>query len=148
MVFVQCPTRTLPRFLFFAKPFSSLNLAPCQAAVNLKTFISAAAEVAEGEEVAPLHFPSSSSDDTNHETANGDMKPRKKVFVFPKKGQRLEMLCESLAFKGKGVCKTVDTGFVVLCDRALPGERLIALITKKKGSFAEVHILNIYFLFN
>lgn len=47
------------------------------------------------------------------------------------------MLCESLAFKGKGVCKVVDTGFVVLCDRALPGERLVAQITKKKGSFAE-----------
>lgn len=35
------------------------------------------------------------------------------------------------------MCKVVDTGFVVLCDRALPGERVIARIMKKKGSYAE-----------
>lgn len=50
----------------------------------------------------------------------------------------MELVCESLAFKGKGVCKVADTGFVVLCDRALPGERFIGRVTRRKGSYAEV----------
>ncbi|XP_078432034.1 RNA methyltransferase family protein [Wolffia australiana] len=57
---------------------------------------------------------------------------------FPKKGQTLELVCESLAFKGKGLCKVADTGFVVMCDRALPGERFIGRVTRKKGNYAEV----------
>ncbi|KAK7402276.1 hypothetical protein VNO78_14409 [Psophocarpus tetragonolobus] len=57
---------------------------------------------------------------------------------FPKRGQTLELVCESLAFKGKGVCKVTETGFVVLCDRALPGERFIGRVTRKKGNYAEV----------
>ena len=31
-----------------------------------------------------------------------------------------------------------DTGFVVLCDRVLPGEKFIGRVTRKKGSYAEV----------
>ncbi|KDP40818.1 hypothetical protein JCGZ_24817 [Jatropha curcas] len=57
---------------------------------------------------------------------------------FPKRGQTLELVCESLAFKGKGVCKVPDTGFVLMCDRALPGERFIGRVTRRKGSYAEV----------
>ncbi|KAL9368445.1 hypothetical protein Peur_039644 [Populus x canadensis] len=57
---------------------------------------------------------------------------------FPKRGQTLELVCESLAFKGKGVCKVAGTGFVVMCDRALPGERFIGRVTRRKGSYAEV----------
>ncbi|KAG0489305.1 hypothetical protein HPP92_008116 [Vanilla planifolia] len=57
---------------------------------------------------------------------------------FPKRGQTLELVCESLAFKGKGVCKVSDSGFVVLCDRALPGERFLGRVTRRKGSYAEV----------
>jgi predicted RNA-binding protein with TRAM domain len=57
---------------------------------------------------------------------------------FPKKGQDLEMVCESLAYKGLGLCKVVDSGFVVFCERALPGERLVARIIKKRKGFAEV----------
>lgn len=59
---------------------------------------------------------------------------------FPKKGQDLEMVCESLAYKGLGVCKIVESGFVVFCERALPGERLVARIIKKRKGFAEVQI--------
>lgn len=57
---------------------------------------------------------------------------------FPKRGQTLELLCESLAYKGKGLCKVADTGFVVMCDRALPGERFIGRVTRKKENYAEV----------
>ncbi|KAM7480515.1 hypothetical protein LguiA_028728 [Lonicera macranthoides] len=57
---------------------------------------------------------------------------------FPKRGQTLELVCESLAFKAKGVCKVADTGFVVMCDRALPGERFIGRVTRKKDNYAQV----------
>ncbi|KAJ8755977.1 hypothetical protein K2173_024522 [Erythroxylum novogranatense] len=57
---------------------------------------------------------------------------------FPKRGQNLELVCESLAFKGKGVCKVEDSGFILMCDRALPGERFIGRVTRRKGSYAEV----------
>ncbi|KAK7325141.1 hypothetical protein VNO77_29243 [Canavalia gladiata] len=57
---------------------------------------------------------------------------------FPKRGQTLELVCESLAFKGKGLCKVTQTGFVVLCDRVLPGEHFIGRVTRKKGNYAEV----------
>ncbi|CAJ2661150.1 unnamed protein product [Trifolium pratense] len=63
--------------------------------------------------------------------------PKTPNSYFPKRGQTLELLCESLAYKGKGLCKVTDTGFVVMVDRALPGERFIGRITRKKGNYAE-----------
>ncbi len=70
--------------------------------------------------------------------------PRSRSF-FPKKGQDLELECESLAYKGLGVCKVVETGFVVFCERALPGERLVARIVKKRKGFAEVQQEQFFF---
>lgn len=58
---------------------------------------------------------------------------------FPKKGQTVELVCESLGFKGKGICKVADTGFVLMCDRALPGERFLGRVSRKKSSYAEVN---------
>ncbi|KAK9099162.1 hypothetical protein Syun_026207 [Stephania yunnanensis] len=69
----------------------------------------------------------------NPNRASSSSKP-----YFPKRGQTLELVCESLAFKGKGVCKVSDTGFVLMCDRALPGERFVGRVTRKKGDYAEV----------
>jgi predicted RNA-binding protein with TRAM domain len=70
--------------------------------------------------------------------------PQSRSF-FPKKGQDLELECESLAYKGLGVCKVVETGFVVFCERALPGERLVARIVKKRNGFAEVQQEQFFF---
>jgi predicted RNA-binding protein with TRAM domain len=70
--------------------------------------------------------------------------PQSRSF-FPKKGQDLELECESLAYKGLGVCKVVETGFVVFCERALPGERLVARIVKKRKGFAEVQQEQFFF---
>lgn len=57
---------------------------------------------------------------------------------YPKRGQTLELVCESLAFKGKGLCKVDGTGFIVMCDRVLPGEKFIGRVTRKKDNYAEV----------
>jgi predicted RNA-binding protein with TRAM domain len=57
---------------------------------------------------------------------------------FPKRGETVELTCEALAFKGKGVCKVEGSTFVLLCDGALPGERLIARVRRlRRGAFAE-----------
>ncbi|KAL5986558.1 hypothetical protein ACLOJK_014891 [Asimina triloba] len=77
---------------------------------------------------------SSSSHDFSVPTENSQPRPS----YFPKRGQTLELVCESLAFKGKGVCKVSDTGFIVMCDRALPGERFLGRIIRKKGNYAEL----------
>ncbi|KAG0502399.1 hypothetical protein HPP92_002471 [Vanilla planifolia] len=83
----------------------------------------------------PPHPPLSTSDSA--ESLSSPSPPSDCSF-FPKRGQTLELVCESLAFKGKGVCKVSDSGFVVLCDRALPGERFLGRVTRRKGSYAEV----------
>ncbi|ACO62243.1 predicted protein, partial [Micromonas commoda] len=55
-----------------------------------------------------------------------------------KSGDVLTLECTSLAFGGRGVCK-LPGGFVVFCDRAVPGETLEARVTSLKGGgrFAE-----------
>ncbi|KAG8481866.1 hypothetical protein CXB51_027130 [Gossypium anomalum] len=83
-----------------------------------------------------LTYPdNSNNNDTDHTKNTTNSKSQA---FFPKKNQVLELECESLAFKGKGVCKVADSGFVLLCDNALPGERFIGRVSRKKGSFAEV----------
>lgn len=65
---------------------------------------------------------------------------------YPKRGQTLQLVCESLAYKGKGLCKVTDTGFIVMCDRALPGEKFIGRVSRKKDNYAEVHcLLHLFF---
>ena len=51
----------------------------------------------------------------------------------------VEVECTGLAFGGRGVCKLPDSGFVIFCERAVPGERLLARVTavKRGGRFAE-----------
>jgi len=57
---------------------------------------------------------------------------------YPKRGETVELTCEALAFKGKGVCKVAGSTFVLLCDGALPGERLLARVRRlRRGAFAE-----------
>ena len=53
-------------------------------------------------------------------------------------GDEIELECVGLAFGGKRVCRLPE-GFVVLCERATPGETVLAKITavKKGGRFAE-----------
>lgn len=68
---------------------------------------------------------------------NDDVSAKTTSF-YPKRGQTLELECESIAYKGKGVCKVADTGFVLMCDRVLPGERFIGRFTRKRDNYAEV----------
>lgn len=76
----------------------------------------------------------------NEEKSSDDGPEKKTAPYYPKRGQTVELVCESLGFKGKGICKVDGTGFVVMCDRALPGERFLGRVTRRKGSYAEVSI--------
>ncbi|NUO81527.1 23S rRNA (uracil(1939)-C(5))-methyltransferase RlmD [candidate division KSB1 bacterium] len=61
---------------------------------------------------------------------------------FPlKKGAEIELEIESLAFGAKGLARL--NGLVVFVERALPGQRLRVLITKKKRDYAEARPLEV-----
>ena len=57
-------------------------------------------------------------------------------------GQRIECAIESLAFGGAGVAR-VD-GMALFVEDALPGERVLAEITKTSKNFAHARALKIY----
>ncbi|KAL5221669.1 hypothetical protein ABZP36_026382 [Zizania latifolia] len=73
--------------------------------------------------------------------------PRKPLYLFPprpchcrrlrparatfrKRNEILELTCDGLAFKGNGVCKVDGSNFIPLCDGALPGECLLARVSR------------------
>lgn len=58
-----------------------------------------------------------------------------------KKRQHIELDIESLAFGGQGVARVSD--FVVFVNGAIPGQKVEALITKKKKNYAEARVLKV-----
>lgn len=58
-----------------------------------------------------------------------------------KKGRELEVLISDIAFGGKGLVKI--EGLAVFVDQAVPGDRVIVRIIKKKKSFAEARVLEL-----
>lgn len=58
-----------------------------------------------------------------------------------KKGSEVELTVESTAFKGKGVAK-VD-GLAIFIPGTAPGDKIRAMITKKKKKFREAKVLEI-----
>lgn len=59
----------------------------------------------------------------------------------PVKSQELELSIDSLAFGGRGVARV--NGFVIFVEGALPGDRVKAVITKAKRSYAEARTLDV-----
>jgi predicted RNA-binding protein with TRAM domain len=58
-----------------------------------------------------------------------------------RKGQDLELEITGIAFGGKGLAK-VD-GFAVFVAQAIPGDRVLARITRKKKQYAEARVLEL-----
>jgi 23S rRNA (uracil1939-C5)-methyltransferase len=56
-----------------------------------------------------------------------------------RKGAELDLEVDKLAFGGKALARIDD--FVVFVDRALPGQRVRARITRKRRQYAEAHCL-------
>ena len=58
-----------------------------------------------------------------------------------KKGQLIELTVTQVAFGGKGLCRV--EGMAVFVDKAVPGDRVRARISKKKKSYAEARVLEL-----
>ncbi len=61
----------------------------------------------------------------------------------PRRGDELELQIESLAFGGEGVARLGDGGYVVFVAGAIPGDRVRAVIHKRKRSHAHARTLEV-----
>ena len=58
-----------------------------------------------------------------------------------KKGAKVELTVEGLALGGKGVARL--EGLVIFIERTVPGQRVLARITRKKPSYAEARVIEV-----
>ena len=58
-----------------------------------------------------------------------------------KKGQELDLTIESLAYGGKGIARVDD--FVIFVKNAIPGQKIRALIYRKRKGYGEARPLEI-----
>ena len=72
------------------------------------------------------------------------------AFVRPQRGDELELTVESLAFGGEGVARIGDGpdgapggGYVVFVAGAIPGDRVRAVVHKRKRSYAHARTLEL-----
>ena len=61
----------------------------------------------------------------------------------PQRGDELELRIESLAFGGEGVARLGDSGYVVFVAGAIPGDRVRAVVHKRKRSYAHARTLEV-----
>ena len=61
----------------------------------------------------------------------------------PQRGDELELTVESLAFGGEGVARLGDGGYVVFVAGAIPGDRVRAVVHKRKRSYAHARTLEV-----
>lgn len=59
----------------------------------------------------------------------------------PFKSQELDLTIDSLAFGGRGVAR--HEGFVIFVDGAVPGDRVRALVTRARRSYAEARVVEL-----
>jgi 23S rRNA (uracil1939-C5)-methyltransferase len=70
-------------------------------------------------------------------TQSGDQPPR------PQRGDELELSIDSLAFGGEGVARLGDGGYVVFVAGAIPGDRVRAVVHKRKRNYAHARAVEI-----
>jgi 23S rRNA (uracil1939-C5)-methyltransferase len=61
----------------------------------------------------------------------------------PERGQELELEIQSLAFGGEGVARWGDQGYVVFVAGAVPGDRVRAVVHKRKRSYAHARTVEV-----
>ncbi|HEX8206106.1 MAG TPA: 23S rRNA (uracil(1939)-C(5))-methyltransferase RlmD [Solirubrobacteraceae bacterium] len=59
----------------------------------------------------------------------------------PERGQELELVVDSLAYGGNGVARL--EGYVVFVSGAVPGDRVRAVVTKRKRAYAEARTVEV-----
>jgi 23S rRNA (uracil1939-C5)-methyltransferase len=61
----------------------------------------------------------------------------------PERGDELELTVDSLAFGGEGVARLGEEGYVVFVSGAVPGDRVRALVYKRKRSYAHARAVEV-----
>ena len=61
----------------------------------------------------------------------------------PQRGDELDLQVESLAFGGEGVARLGDEGYVVFVAGAIPGDRVRAIVHKRKRSYAHARTVEV-----
>lgn len=61
----------------------------------------------------------------------------------PQRGDELELQIDSLAFGGEGVARLGEGGYVVFVAGAIPGDRVRAVVHKRKRSYAHARTIEI-----
>jgi 23S rRNA (uracil1939-C5)-methyltransferase len=61
----------------------------------------------------------------------------------PQRGDELELQVESLAFGGEGIARLGEGGYVVFVAGAIPGDRVRAVVHKRKRSYAHARVLEV-----
>jgi 23S rRNA (uracil1939-C5)-methyltransferase len=61
----------------------------------------------------------------------------------PQRGDELELRVDALAFGGEGVARVGDGGYVVFVAGAVPGDRVRAVVYKRKRSYARARTLEV-----
>jgi 23S rRNA (uracil1939-C5)-methyltransferase len=61
----------------------------------------------------------------------------------PQRGEELELQIDSLAFGGEGVARLGESGYVVFVAGAVPGDRVRAVVHKRKRSYAHARTLEV-----
>jgi 23S rRNA (uracil1939-C5)-methyltransferase len=95
---------------------------------------------------APADAPAPADD-----PALADAPAETQPFVRPQRGDELELQIESLAFGGEGVARIGDApseahgagGYVVFVAGAIPGDRVRAVVHKRKRSYAHARTLEV-----
>jgi 23S rRNA (uracil1939-C5)-methyltransferase len=63
------------------------------------------------------------------------------TFIRPERGTELELTVDALAYGGNGVARL--EGYVVFVSGAVPGDRVRAVVTKRKRAYAEARTLEV-----
>jgi 23S rRNA (uracil1939-C5)-methyltransferase len=61
----------------------------------------------------------------------------------PERGEEIELRIESLAHGGEGVGRIGEGGYVVFVSGALPGDRVRAVVVKRKRSYAHARMIEV-----
>jgi tRNA/tmRNA/rRNA uracil-C5-methylase (TrmA/RlmC/RlmD family) len=61
----------------------------------------------------------------------------------PERGQELELTIDSLAYGGEGVARLGEHGYVVFVAGAIPGDRVRAVVYKRKRTYAHARTLEV-----
>ena len=100
-----------------------------------------AAAAAAAAAAAPAAAPNATATPAAAEPAPA--RPRHPATPRPQRGDELELTIESLAFGGEGVARLGDGGYVVFVAGAIPGDRVRAVVHKRKRSYAHARTLEV-----